>query len=109
MKTRWYNNRSYLLRHIYPQKKLHSNILLSDKFVGDLICWVHRYVRCVSASQGCKYSIPPSLPFLLHIRCTKYVAAAVSKVKERKKGQVADVAIAKDVGVGAGCCCCCYR
>ena len=41
------------------------------------------------------------------------VAAAVSEVKveDRKKGQVADVAIAEGVGVEAGCCrcfCCCF-
>ena len=39
------------------------------------------------------------------------VAAAVSEVKKKKKGQVADVAIAEGVGVGADCCrlfCCCF-
>ena len=29
------------------------------------------------------------------------------KVKERRKGQIADVAIAEGVEVGAGCCCYC--
>ena len=39
------------------------------------------------------------------------VAGAVSEVKKRKKGQVANVAIAEGVGVEAGCCrcfCCCF-
>ena len=37
-------------------------------------------------------------------------AAAVSEggVRERKQGQVAEVAIAEVVGVRAGCCYCCY-